>query len=791
MKISEIWLREWTPTTLDSARLAERLTLSGHEVESLEPVGGGLGNVIVAELISVEPHPNADRLKVCQVSIAASDPLQIVCGALNARTGLRAVLAQPGARLPNGAKIRSSKLRGVESEGMLCSADELGIGDEHDGIIELPDDAPVGTPVADYLGFPDTIIDMDITPNRGDCFSVLGIAREVSAISGEAAPAPNVRPQPAEIEDELSVDIEAPEDCPRFAGRIIKGIDSAARTPIWMVERLRRSGIRAIHPVVDITNYVLLELGQPLHGYDLGKLGSTLKVRRANAGETVQLLDEKTIALSDDVLVIADGSTAIGLAGIMGGLSTAVDAQTTDVFLEGAFFAPAAIAGRARQFGLHTDASMRFERGVDPSGQARAIERATELLLDVAGGSAGPLTDLSQEKFLPVREPVTLTREKLDRILGAEISDAEVCAILEGLGIATVSDGAGFRATPPAWRFDLAIPEDLIEEIARIHGYDKIPEITAVYQTELAAFPESERSLQQAKQVLVARGYQEILTYSFVDPQLQTAVVGDGEQLALANPLSRDLSVMRRSLLPGLLTALQSNLARQQTRAKLFEAGTCFTVEAGELREEHRIAAIAIGSRDIEQWGQQSETVDFFDIKSDLENLIGNDTKRFKFISGQWFGLHPGQSAEIFCDDTVVGQIGVVHPQVVKNLDINGQPIYFEIVTSAATAVKLPKFSPISRYPAVRRDLAILVTEETSIDEILNCIRDAAPLSLQQISVFDIYRGKGIEEGRKSVALGLILQETSRTLTDEETDRAIRSAATALERNLGAKIRDR
>ncbi len=788
MRISEQWLGAWVDTRLRGDALAERLTLCGLEVDSVEAIEPLDPLLAVGKVLSAEQHPNADRLRVCEVDVAADTPLTIVCGAPNARAGMYSVVAQVGAKLPGGLAIRKSKLRGVASEGMLCSTAELGLGEDHDGIIDLPEAVSPGTAASEVFALPDCVIDIDITPNRGDCFSMLGVAREVAAFAEAGLTVPPPPEPPVDEPDSVhEVVVAAAADCPSFASRVVRGIDPAARSPLWLVERLRRAGIRAIHPVVDITNYVMLEYGQPLHGYDLARLTGAIEVRRGRRGEMLTLLDERDIEVDEDVLVIADDSGAIGLAGIMGGAGTAVTAGTVDVLFEGAFFARDVIAARARRFGLHTDASLRFERGVDPRQQGRAVNRAVELLTAVAGGRAGPLSHVLSEADLPARTPVDLSWRALDARLGCELGRDHVCGILERLQMQVERDEHGIRATPPSYRFDIEIADDLVEEVARIHGYDEIPAVTATSAAPLPPNREAERSDYTLRSMLAERGYREIVSYSFVEPGWQRTIVGDGEDLALSNPISSDLAVMRRSLLPGLLRALADNQARQQNRLRLFELGSCFEPE----RETGRIAAVAVGDAVPEQWGEPARAVDFFDIKADLLRLFGPAAARVAFEPAPDHpALHPGRSASLALDGQSVGVIGVMHPGLARSLDINGRPVLFEADLKPVLAAEIPVFQPVSRFPAVRRDLAVLVPEETPAGAVVATVTRAIPNLLQQVHVFDIYRGDAIEAGLKSVALGLILQETSRTLTDEDSDQAVHSAVAALTHELGARLRD-
>ena len=621
MKIAESWLREWVDPEAGTAALAERLTMAGHEVDSIDYEGEGLDDVVIGEVIEVGRHPDADRLSVCQVT-DGGDPVTVVCGAPNVTAGMKTPFAKPGVKLPNGMKLRKAKIRGVESNGMLCSATELGLGDEADGIMELPADAPTGEPLTVYLGLPDAVIDLDLTPNRGDCFSVLGIARDVSALTGADMKAPVFDPVPASIDDTHAVELGAPEGCPRFAGRVIRGIDLSARSPVWMTEKLRRAGLRPSHPAVDVTNFVMLELGQPLHAYDMNLVKGPIRPRMAEQGEKVALLDGKEIEANSDTLVISDDSGAIGIGGIMGGLGTAVTEQTTDIFLEAAFFTQDVIAGRARSYGMHTDASLRFERGVDPDGQARAIERATQLLIDIAGGQAGPTVVETADAHLPARDTIRVRRDRVARLLGVEIADDRIAGILERLGLAVTAVADGWEVVAPSHRFDIELEVDLIEEIARVYGYDEIPEATAIAETPLEVVTESRIDTELACATLVARDYQEVITYSFVEPIADARISGGKSELVLSNPISSEMSVMRSSLWPGMLVAAATNASRQQDRVRLFEVGKSFHGSLDNHTEVVRIAGLCMGAALPEQWGAKTQSVDFFDIKSDVIGLL-------------------------------------------------------------------------------------------------------------------------------------------------------------------------
>ncbi len=622
MKISESWLREWVNPDLDSEALGHQLTMLGHEVDSIEFQGQGIDEIVIAEVAAVEKHPDADKLSLCKVDAGDGELVDVVCGAPNVVQGMKTPFARPGVKLPNGMKLRKAKIRGVVSNGMLCSAIEIGLGDEADGIMSLPRDAETGTPLIDLLKLPDAVFDLDLTPNRGDCFSVLGIARDVAALTGAELKDPSVSATAVTIQDELAVELPEPKGCPRFAGRVIRGIDTNAESPLWMSERLRRSGLRSISPVVDITNYVMLELGQPLHAYDLSLVKGAIRPRFAEKGEKVVLLDEKEVQLNADTLVVTDDSGPIGIAGIMGGLSTAVNDNTRDVFFEAAFWPQDFMAGRARAYGLHTDASLRFERGVDPSGQGRAIERATQLLLEIAGGEAGPLTDIVVEEHLPITEKISLRQDRLARLLGVDIDAGEVKEILTRLEMDVEVTTDGWRVLAPPHRFDMAIEADLIEEVARIHGYDSIPEATAFSQAPLQTVTESRVDLERVAATLVARDYQEVITYSFIDSDANEAFTGEKSELVLSNPISSEMSVMRASLWPGLVSAAAANMARQQDRVRLFEVSKSFHGTLDAHREIVRIAALVSGPVHPEQWASTSRSVDFYDVKADVEALL-------------------------------------------------------------------------------------------------------------------------------------------------------------------------
>ncbi len=792
MKFAETWLREWVDPKLDTEALGHKLTMAGHEVNSIESQGSGLTGIVIAEVLAVAKHPHADRLSVCQVSTGKGKPIEVVCGASNVVAGMKSPLASPGVRLADGTKLRRSKIRGIVSNGMLCSAIELGLGDEADGIIALPDDAPTGAELSAYLKLPDNIYDLDLTPNRGDCFSVLGIARDVAAMTGSKLTPPDMPQASVTIDDTHPVEIKDASACPRFAGRVIRNIEPNATSPIWMTERLRRSGLRPIHPVVDVTNYVMLELGQPLHAYDLGLLNGTIRPRFAKKGEKVTLLDGKELNLAKDTLLITDDSGPIGLAGIMGGLSTAVSEETSDVYFEAAFWPPSVIAGRARSYGLHTDASLRFERGVDPDGQARAVERASELLVAISGGDAGPLTDIVDAKHLPSASPISLRRARLERVLGTKIPDERVVEILSNLQLGVEQTDDGWQVNIPSFRFDLEIEDDLVEEVARIYGYDLIPETTATAESPLRSVTESKIDIELVAASLVARDYQEVITYSFIDADNNRRFSGEDSELVLSNPISSEMSVMRASLWPGMIASASANVARQQERVRFFEIGKSFHGTLKMPLEVVRVSGLAIGSAMPEQWGGAAHSVDFFDIKSDIEALLqmaGNGAQ-IEFEASSHVALQAGQAANIVRDGQLIGVVGKLHPAIAKSFDLNKDVILFELDAALAFASDVPKSTVVSKFPAIRRDIAVVVDENVAAGDLVKVAASAAPDLIRSVTIFDVYQGPGIEAGRKSIALGLILQETSRTLTDEDADSVMDTAVRNLQREFAAELRD-
>ena len=791
MKFSEQWLRGWVSPQASRDELVARLSMAGLEVDSVTLAAGEFSGVIVGEVLATEQHPDADKLRVCQVS-DGSETFQVVCGAPNVRPGLKIPFAKIGAQLPGDFKIKKAKLRGVESNGMLCSQSELQVGEGNDGLMELPDDAPTGQDFRVYLELDDASIEVDLTPNRGDCLSLAGLAREVGALYAAPVTRPSIAAVAAVNDEVRPVQVLAPAACPRFLGRVVRNVDLSKATPLWMVERLRRSEVRSIDAAVDITNYVMIELGQPMHAYDLAEINGGIRVRMAEEGEQITLLDGQEVALRGDTLVIADHARLLGIAGVMGGENSGVTAKTRDVFLEAAFFEPISVAGKARSYGLHTDASHRFERGVDSNLAREAMERATALLLDIAGGEPGPIIECVSEQHLPQIAPITLRAERVSQMLGLELGAAEIETLLTGLGLRVTTSGQGqWSVEVPSHRFDISLEVDLIEELARLYGYNRLP--VRYPQARLApqASPEARSDLPALRRLLVARGYQEAITYSFIDPKLFELFSPGVEPLLLANPISADMAAMRSSLWPGLVKALQHNLNRQQDRVRLFESGLRFVGQLDGLKQEPMLAGVVCGSRLPEGWAQGRETVDFFDVKADVEAVLGfaGALDAFTFVPGQHPALHPGQTARIERNGQEVGYLGALHPELVKSLGLDRAVFVFELVLAEVSEGRLPKFQELSRFPEVRRDLALLADRDVAASSLLAVIRENAGEWLTDLRLFDVYQGKGIDPHRKSLAVGLTWQHPSRTLNDDEVNATTQTILTSLEQRLNATLR--
>ncbi len=790
MLFSVNWLKKWVDIDLPVNEFADRLTASGLEVDTVRAVAADFSNVVVAEIIACEAHPNADKLRVCSIAFGDSEPAQVVCGAPNARIGIKVPLAKVGAVIGDDFRIRKAKLRGLESFGMACSARELGLSDDHSGLMELPADAPVGEDLRDYLDLDDYAIEVELTPNRADCLSIRGLAQDVSASCNTTLKLPEVSPVEASIPDSIAVSLEDAEDCPRYVGRIIRGINPNAPTPLWMVEALRRSGIRSISATVDATNFVLMELGQPMHAFDFDCLQGDISVRRGRAGEALELLDGKRVEFDDSLLAICDESGPVALAGIMGGLASGVTEKTNNILLESAYFKPSTISGKARDLGLHTDASHRFERGVDPEGQVRAIERITALLLEIAGGEAGPLIHEVSESHLPGLNQVSLRQARLNRVLGVDLDPAEVSRILNDLRMSPIFKDQVWTVTAPSDRFDIAIEEDLIEEVARIFGYDNIPAALPAGELDPGVISETRLSLHNIQQALCAAGYNEAINYSFTSHNLLKQFSMDEHVLPLANALNSDLEVMRTTLLPGLMETLVRNLRRQQSRVRFFETGRVFDQE-DTLRESFHLAAVACGNVVPEQWGSIGRSTDFYDIKGDLQGLLSlrGNTGEIKFRNTDLAWLHPGQAAMVSIDSVDIGWLGSIHPSILKQLEIKGPVLAFEVDIDLLSKREIPYAKSISRFPSIRRDLAMFVPENTTYAQIRDNVVDLSGDLLTNLVLFDLYSGENVEKGYKSLAIGLILQNVSCTLTDEVVDSLVQNVVQGLESRLDAQLR--
>jgi phenylalanyl-tRNA synthetase beta chain len=789
MKISNQWLLEWVDHGLTPGELGHRLTMAGLELDSIQPAAPDFSGVVVGLVRQVAPHPDANKLQVCQVDDGSGAPVQVVCGAPNVAEGMHVPFARVGAVLPGDFRIRNARLRGVESFGMLCSAKELGLAESSGGLMPLPADLPPGTDVREALGLDDLVLEVDLTPNRADCLSMAGVAREVAALTDRPLRVSGIAPVSAVVDDRVPVSIEAAADCPVYAGRVVRGVDPGAETPLWMRERLRRAGIRSLGPLVDVTNYVMLELGQPMHAFDLARLDGGIVVRRARDNENLVLLDGQEITLTGADLVIADDNKVLALAGIMGGEASGVGQDTRDVFLESAHFTPMAIAGRAREHGLHTDSSHRFERGVDPALPTQALQRVTELLCGIAGGEPGPVVEATGAAPREAA-PIMLRAARIARVLGTGIDETEVTRLLSALGCHVEPMAGAWRVTPPGFRFDLAIEADLIEEVARVHGYDRLPATVPPLSPKLGRMDEARVPMARLRHLMADLGYQEAVTYSFVDPEWERLFAPDHRPLALANPISSELAVMRSSLWPGLVRALRHNLNRQQERVRLFETGLRFVSQDNELKQESMISSVACGPLLPLQWGERARDLDFFDLKGDLENLLGFADGEVHFqASVHHPALHPGQSAAVSLNGVPCGWIGALHPELLDRLDLDRAVFVMELSLEVITRGSVPKFSEQSRFPAIRRDLAIVVDADCPAERVLSCVRDLGIPSLRELVVFDVYTGQGVPVGRKSLALGLILQELSRTLRDEEVDEVIEGIIRRLEQDVGATLR--
>ncbi|MDR6542419.1 phenylalanyl-tRNA synthetase beta chain [Acinetobacter bereziniae] len=791
MKISENWLRTWVNPAIDSDTLSDQLTMLGLEVDELVPAAKHFTGVVVGEVLTVIQHPDADRLRVTTVNIGSGEPLQIVCGAPNVRVGMKAPVATIGAVLPGDFKIKKGKLRGVESQGMLCGASEIDLEDKIDGLLELPDDAPVGVNIREYLNLDDHVIDISITPNRGDCFSIRGVAREIGVINQLPVTAPEITEVAATIADQKQVHVST-DGCPRYLGRVIKNVNTKAATPEWMEQALARSGIRQHSILVDITNYVLMELGQPLHAFDGGQVQGSVHVRQATANEKLVLLNEQEIELTEDVMVIADDAKALAIAGIMGGLSSSVTDATTEIFLESAFFVPLHIAGRARRYGLHTDASQRYERGVDFELPMIAMHRASQLIQSLAGGEFGPITVAERTALLPKREAIELTQAQVDQLLGYSVESAFITDALQRLGcVVTVKAEGEWTVVPPSHRYDMAIYQDLIEEVARIHGYDNIQISLPVIDVKLAKH-QDQFELPQLRQTLVTLGYQEAISFSFADLKLEKQLNSQVNPLALANPISSDLAVMRSTLLSSLIPCVQYNINRQQSRVRFFELGLRFDYQNAQtiddLNQIPTLAMIAVGSKHAESWHGKAQAMDFFDFKGEVEEVLAAGRVQVEYVRSEREWLHPGQSAEILIDGKSVGYLGRLHPSLENALDLSTTWVA-ELDQSAVLQTYVSNFTELSRFPSVRRDIALVISDKINVSEIQQLIEKTGGELLDSTWLFDVYTGQGVEQGKRSLAFALLWQHPSRTLEDAEIKSGMDHIIQVLESTYQATLR--
>jgi phenylalanyl-tRNA synthetase beta chain len=791
MQFSESWLRSLCNPKLSTEELCHLLTMAGLEVEECRPAGVEFSNVVVAEVLSVEKHPDADKLKLCSVAVGEAAPLQIVCGAPNVAAGMKVPCARVGARLP-GIEIKRAKVRGIESFGMLCSARELGLSDNHGGLLPLAADAPVGEDIRRHLDLDDHLITLKLTPNRADCLSLLGIARELSALTGSPLSAPELEPVAAVVTDTRKVVLDAPQSCSRYCGRIIRGVDAKAPTPEWMRRRIERSGIRSISFLVDVTNYVMLELGQPLHAFDDAELSGAIHVRLPTQGEKLLLLNEQTVTPSNDTALIADDEKPLAMAGIMGGEHSGISDSTRDLFLESAFFPPAAIAGKARALGFSSDASHRYERGVDFDLQRKAIERATQLILASCGGQPGPVVEALAADHLPRRNPVRLRNARVARVLGIELPEARIGEMLRGLGLQVEKTSEGFSVTPPSFRFDIEIEEDLIEEIARIHGYDNIPSLPPVARMAMMPATETNRPAMGLRRVVAERDYHEVVTYSFVEAAWEADFAVNPAPITLANPIASQMGVMRSTLIGGLVNTLVANRRRQTERVRIFELGRCFRREAGAgpvegFAQPLRLGGLAAGSALPEQWGAADRRVDFYDIKADVEALFA--PRRLEFAKTAHPALHPGRCAEVRLDGRSVGTMGELHPRWVQKYELGTAPVVFELDLAAVLATPFPEYAEVSRFPAVTRDLALVVPQSQALAPLLASLRAAAHAIVRDVALFDVYQGKGLGESEKSLAFRIVMQDTQRTLEDAEVEAAVASLLAVATRDFNASLR--
>lgn len=794
MKISLLWLQDYFAEKLKAKALAEQLTLAGLEVDAVCPVAKeNLAHVVVGQVVSIEQHSNADRLRVCQIKVNNDVAIPVVTNAPEVTVGMKVVVALEGAELANGIEIKSTEMRGIVSKGMLCSSVELGLEEAADEIMQLPEDAPIGQAIENYLQLNDAILEINVTPNRGDCLSVQGMAREVAAILNYPSKSAEITKAAVRIKAQRDINVADASDCPHYVGRIIQNVNAEAETPLWIKERLRRSGIRSICALVDIGNYVMLEMGQALHIFDNDKLQGAITIRRAKTGEKLTLLDNKEVQLSPEILVIADEQKAHAMAGIMGGLESAVTADTKNIFIESAYFDPRVINGRARRYGLQTDAATRFERGVSPAVQTLAMEHVTELLQSIVGGEVGPLCEYQAKDFPAQKASILLRKQRIEQLLGYSIADSEIESILKRLGMALERHDKAWQVQAPVWRFDITQEIDLIEEIARIYGYQQIPTLAPPAELRFSQADEAQVDLNTLRHLLQARDYTEAITYSFVEPQLQNLLDPEVRPLPLKNPISEDLSVMRSNLWPGLISVAIYNLSRQQQRIRLFETGLRFIQQGADIKQEAVIAGLSIGPLYPEQWAIPSKKVDFYDMKADVEGLLAltGHGQDFQFIKNESHpALHPGQSCQICLDGETIGYLGQLHPQVQVALDLDQALYVFELRLADILKRVIPQYKGWSKFPLIRRDIALMVGQAVTAEQIRATVMAAGTEWLRDVFIFDVYQGKGITPGKKSLALGLILQHSSRTLMDSEINEWVEKLVGILKQTYNATLRE-
>ena len=792
MLISENWLREWVNPQLSTQKLADTLTMAGLEVDSITPQSAQFDNVIVAQVESVQPHPNSDRLNLCQLVDGNNEHHQVVCGASNVQAGIKVPLALLGATLPNDVKICKTEIRGVESSGMICSASELGLAEKSEGIMHLDESAVLGACVANHLQLDDQIIELELTPNRGDCLGMLGVARELAALTQATLKPLNIDSVAAQTQARLPVRIEAGIACPRYVARIIESINPQAQTPDWMKEKLRRSGVRPISAIVDITNFVMIELGQPMHAFDLENISQEIIVRYARQDEKLTLLDEKQLSLNVDDLLICDHDRPVALAGIMGGLGSGISDQTSTVLLESAYFTQKLIIGKARRIGMQTDASYRFERGVDPNLQKVAIQRATQLITDICGGQPGPVIEVTDEQHIPVKQTVDVRFTQINKVIGIEITAEDARHYLSSLGCDVRMEKTALQVLPPSFRFDLDYEHDLIEEVARLYGYNRIPENTPIASVHGAGTSESKIIPSRIRNLMIDRGYQETISYSFVDPTLQSKFNDSNHPIKLANPISENLSEMRLSMLPGLLNCLINNYQRQHRQIKLFELGNVYNIVNNQRVEDYCLGVILTGFQTPEQWGTHSRPVDFYDLKSDLEavTMLTGQLDQFEFRAKSLAGFHPGRCAGIFSDNEEVGFIGQLRPSTVSSYDVDQEVYCFQMNLNGILNSSIPQYIATSKYPSTRRDLSVIVDQGIMAQQVLAEVKDSAGSHLVDLKLFDVYTGKPIDSAQKSISLGLTFQALERTLTEKEMDETCQRVMEQLKHKFNAKLRE-